>query len=127
MIPEWKRGAVVLVTSDDLLLEKPSIFEVASKKLRKHVRNTELYKSYRESNIYKEIQDFKDDLKQSSKNLKEGIEASQNPLIMMSRDLVDRVSFKSSSAEATRIMRKYDPNFNLLDFEKEVDVIFKLI
>jgi hypothetical protein len=86
------------------------------------VRNTELYRNYRESNLYKEIQDFKDDLKQSSKNLKEGIEASQNPLIMMSRDLVDRVSFKSSAAEATRIMRKYDPNFNLLDFEKEVDV-----
>ena len=46
---------------------------------------------------------------------------------MMSRVIVDRVSFKSSSAEATRIMRKYDPGFNLIDFEKEVDVKYFII
>lgn len=125
LIPEWKRGAVVLITADDLLGDKPSIFETAKNKLKAHIKTTEAYKTFRESSQFKDYQEFREDLKIATANVKEGLEMSQNPLIMMSRDILDRVSFKSSSAEATMIMRKFDPNFNLLDFEKEVDVTMK--
>ena len=50
---------------------------------------------------------------------------SQSTLFVVTRNLTDKVKFVSPSSQAIKIMRKHDPGFELYDFEKEVNFIFK--
>jgi len=124
LIPEWKKGALVLII-EDTINEKKSIFDIATDKMKKHVRNSESYKNFVESDAYKELQQIKTDYLEAKKNFRDEISGSQNPFIVVSRDLLDKVQVKSTTAHATNLMRKIDPNFDLFEFEKEVDFIFK--
>jgi len=123
-IPEWKRGAVVLVQDDSSQKIKTSIIDLAKMNLTKHIKNLKIYKEAQISYQNSEISLLMEDMKTSYSNVRDNLQESQNPLLVVSRDLADRVSFKSSSAQATTIMRKYDPNFELILFEKEVNGIF---
>jgi hypothetical protein len=123
-IPEWKRGAVVLVM-DQPPEEAASFFDVAKRNLKSHVKNLKIYKEAQESLQNSELSLLVEDLKTSYTNVRENLKESQNPFFVVSRDLMDRVNFKSPSALATQVMRKHDPNFELVLFEKEVDAIFK--
>lgn len=125
-IPEWKRGAVVLVQDDSSSEKiKTSIFDLAKNNLTRHVRNLKIYKDAQKSYENSEISLLMEDLKTSYNNVRDNLKESQNPLLVVSRDLVDRVPYTSSSSQATIIMRKHDPNFELILFEKEVTGIFK--
>jgi len=123
-IPEWKRGAVVLVQDDSSQNIKTSIFDLAKVNLTRHVKNLKIYKDAQKSFENSEMSLLMEDLKTSYNNVRDNIKESQNPFLVVTRDLTDRVSFKSSSAQATSIMRKFDPNFDLILFEKEVNGIF---
>jgi hypothetical protein len=123
-IPEWKRGAVVFVM-DQPAEETVSFFDVAKRNLKSHVKNLKIYKEAQESLQNSEISLLVEDLKTSYTNVRENLKESQNPFFVVSRDLIDRVNFKSPSSLATQVMRKHDPNFELVLFEKEVDAIFK--
>lgn len=120
-IPEWKRGAVVLI-EDAGLEEKLSIFEQAKKNLNNHVINLEIFKTTKQKYENSELQLLLKDLKTSYTNIKDNIQESQNPFLVVTRDLTDRVAFKSPSSQAITIMRKHDPNFDLLQFEREANV-----
>ncbi len=124
LIPEWKRGAVVLI-ADQPHAEKLSIFEQARRNLTIHAKNLKIYQESIKNYQNSEVRLLVNDLKESYTNVKENIKDSQNPFFVVSRDLIDRVPFKSPSALAITIMRKNDPNFDLILFEKEVDGIFK--
>jgi hypothetical protein len=124
-IPEWKRGAVVLVQDESSQKIKTSIFELAKLNLTRHVKNLKIYKDAQKSYDNSEISLLMEDLKTSYHNVKDNLRESQNPLLVVSRDLVDRVPYTSTSAQATTIMRKHDPNFDMILFEKEVTGIFK--
>jgi hypothetical protein len=123
-IPEWKRGAVVLV-ADQPPEEGHSLFESAKRNLTNHVKNLKIYQDTQKNLENSELSLLVNDLKTSYTNVKDNLKESQNPFFVVSRDLVDRVSFKSPSSQAIVVMRKHDPNFELIDFEKEVNVIFK--
>ena len=123
-IPEWKRGALVLVETD-APKEKLSIFDIAKRNLAYHIKNLKLYQEAQNKLKDSEVSLLLDDFKKSYSNVKENIKESQNPLFVVSRDIIDRVAFKSPSSQAIQIMRKYDPNFELHNFEKEVEVVFK--
>ena len=123
-IPEWKRGALVLI-SDQPESERESIFEQARKNLVVHVKNLSIYKESVDKYNNSEVKLLVKDLKESYSNVRENIKESQNPLFVVSRDLIDRVPFNSSSSLAISIMRKHDPLFDLVLFEKEVEYVFK--
>ena len=123
-IPEWKRGAVVLV-ADQPVQETNSFFETAKRNLTSHVKNLKVYQDTQKTLEDSELSLLVNDMKTSYINVKENLKESQNPLFVVSRDLVDRVSFKSPSSQAITVMRKYDPEFELINFEKEVNAIFK--
>lgn len=123
-IPEWKRGALVLVESETAQ-EKYSIFDLAKKNLAYHVKSLKIYQETQKSLKDSEISLLLKDFQESYSNVRENLKESQNPFFVVSRDLIDRVSFKSPSSQAISIMRKFDPHFELLIFEKEVDAIFK--
>jgi hypothetical protein len=125
-IPEWKRGAVVLVQDDSATEKiKISILDIAKNNLTRHVKNLKVYKDAQKSYENSELSLLMEDLKTSYSNVRDNLKESQNPLLVVSRDLVDRVPYTSSSAQATSIMRKHDPNFDIILFEKEVTGIFK--
>lgn len=123
-IPEWKRGAVMLV-ADSGPQEKMSIFETAKRNLTNHVKNLKVYQETQKSLQDSELSLLIDDLKQSYTNVRENLKESQNSFLVVTRTIADRVSFKSPSSLAIKVMRKYDPSFELSTFEKEVDAIFK--
>jgi hypothetical protein len=123
-IPEWKRGAIIQIEAESVT-EKRSIFEMAGDNISRHVRNLKLYQDAQKSFENSELNLLMEDLKVSYSNIKENLKESQNPFLVVSRDLMDRVSFKSPSSQAISIMRKHDPNFDLILFEKEVHTIFK--
>jgi len=105
--------------------EKTSIFETAKRNLKSHVKNLKIYQETQKSLQDSELSLIIDDLKQSYTNVRENLKESQNPFLVVTRDLADKVSFKSPSSLAIKVMRKYDPTFELTTFEKEVDAIFK--
>lgn len=123
-IPEWKRGAVLII-EDSIEQEKVSIFETAKRNLSTHIKNLKLYQDSQQSYENSELKLLMEDLKVSFTNVKENIKESQNPFMVVTRDLADRVSFKSPSSQVITVMRKFDPSFDLLIFEKEVNGIFK--
>jgi hypothetical protein len=123
-VPEWKRGAVVFVL-DQPAEETASFFDVAKRNLKSHFKNLKIYKEAQESLKNSELSLLVEDLKTSYTNVRENLKESQNSFFVVSRDLIDRVNFKSPSSLATQVMRKHDPNFELILFEKEVDAIFK--
>ena len=123
-IPEWKRGAVVMVL-DQPVEEVTSIFDTAKLKMKSHVKNLKIYKEAQTTLQNSELNLLVEDLKQSFTNVKDNLNESQNPFFVVSRDLMDRAKFKSPSAQAITVMRKHDPDFDLILFEREVDAIFK--
>jgi hypothetical protein len=123
-IPEWKRGALVLV-SNQPEPERFSIFEQARRNLTIHIKNLGIYQDSIKKYQNSEVKLLVNDLKESYTNVKENIKDSQNPLFVVSRDLLDRVPFNSPSSMAISVMRKQDPSFELVIFEKEVEFVFK--
>jgi hypothetical protein len=123
-IPEWKRGALILVETEEAK-DTSSIFEIARKNLAHHIKSLRIYKETQTKLKDSEISLLMEDFKKSYSNVKDNLKESQNPLFVVSRDLMDRVQFKSTSSQAISIMRKHDPSFELITFEKEVDAIFK--
>ena len=63
-----------------------------------------------------------DNLKKVKAGVKETIEFSHNPVFEVSRSLSDRMNINTNSSQAIKVMRKYDPDFDLFKFEKEVNV-----
>jgi hypothetical protein len=68
--------------------EVENIFDKARKTIKKHIRNSEVYQNFRESDTFKELEQIKLDYKEARKNLRDEISASQNPFIVVSRDLM---------------------------------------
>ena len=58
-------------------------------------------------------------------NLREEIDTSQNPLIRHTRDSTDLIFMESSVAKATKDMKKYDPDFDILELTFEAEEVFK--
>jgi len=58
------------------------------------MRNSELYQNYRESDAFKELEQIKLDYKEARKNLRDELSASQNPFVVVSRDLMVKYNFK---------------------------------
>lgn len=58
-----------------------------------HIRNSEAYHNYLESNAHKELMQFKDDFKAARKNLGDGLAGAQNPLIVAGRDILVRKNY----------------------------------
>jgi hypothetical protein len=68
--------------------EQENIFDIARKTMKKHIRNSEIYQKFRESDTYRELEQIKLDYKDARKNLRENLSASQNPFVVVSRDLM---------------------------------------
>lgn len=126
IVPEWKQTAVVLV-EETIFAEKESKLDHYFKVLSEKIKHSESYSKLKESNTYKEYQQFKEDLDVIQGNIKDTIAMSYNPATILLKDLVDKVTVKATSAEAIIIMRKYDPDFDFYELEQKVPSMLKSI
>ena len=86
------------------------------------------FESFKNSEFKQDLDKMKEEIKEAKSIVKEIIESSQNPIIEVTRSLTDRIPINNTTLLATKIMRThYEPDFDVLNFEREVHVIFKQI
>lgn len=83
-IPEWKRFSLVVLDENP---EKLSIFARSRQNLLNRMKQTSAYESYLESDLHKEVVQFKEDYEEAKRNLTDEINNSQVPFIVASRDI----------------------------------------
>jgi hypothetical protein len=78
-----------------------------------------------ETDNYKQIEKMRAEMKEFKSNLKEELDNSQNPLINTARSATDVVFMESNCARAIKEMKKYDPDFDIIELHYEFQEIFK--
>lgn len=78
-----------------------------------------------ETEQYKNLEKMRAEMREFKGNLKEEIDNSQNPLIRHTREATDLIFMESSVAKAVKEMKKYDPEFDLLELAFEAEEVFK--
>ena len=68
--------------------EVENIFDKARNKIKRHIKNSETYNNFRESEAYQELEQIKVDYNVARKNLRDELSGSQNPFVVVSRDLM---------------------------------------
>ena len=97
------------------------MIEIKEKQESEYLKNA--YEYYKKSGLKEDIDQIKGEFKEAKSIIKEVIETSHNPLIEVTRSLSDRIPLNNTSIMATKIMRThYDPEFDVLNLEKEVSV-----
>lgn len=120
-IPEWKRNAIIIIESPSKSLKKKKSQII--KLISYNPLSRSITSIYNKSDLKVLMKDFK----QSYSNLKYNLKFTSNPMIMLMRDLIEKAHFKSSVSQATEIMKKYQPNFDVCVFEKEMKIVLKQI
>lgn len=88
--PEWKKYAIELVqdttinesTNDPREIMKQAIFN-----LKEKVKQSESFSSLKDTSIYKEYEQFKDDLNVIQTNIRDNISMSYNPAVIFAKDV----------------------------------------
>jgi len=81
----------------------------------------------KQSNSYKEYMQFKEDYQIAKENIRDELAFSQNPLIRITKDLLDKIPTKSETSSAFEILRRTDPDFDIFQLESEVEYLVKQI
>lgn len=120
LIPEWKRNGIILVNTQ--IPNQSFQFKKYLKYFTIHPSKFPLIrKLYRSSDLYL----LSKDIKQSYSNIKYNLNFTGNPLLTLPRDLFEKIQIRSPLSKSYEIMRKYDKNFTIEKFEKEIELVFK--
>lgn len=122
-IPEWKKGAMTF--SKDQYVEQKSVLDKVFGKM-----NTYLKKLAEDDEEYEkmldEFKELKSSYKASKSNIQQTVKSSESTIIQKGIDIVDKTKTKMGS-KAMEIIKKNDPDFDLLEFEEEALFIFEKI
>lgn len=78
-----------------------------------------------QSEQYKKIEALRSEMKEFKHNLKDELDSTQNPVLRSTREASDLVFRESNCARAIKEMKKYDPEFDVIDLQYEAEEIFK--
>jgi hypothetical protein len=78
-----------------------------------------------ETDQYKQLEAIRAEMQEFKGNLREGVDSSQNPLIRHTREATDMIFMESNCARAIKEMKKYDPDFDVLELAFEAEEVFK--
>lgn len=121
---EWKQNAVNLL-EEVVFDKKESKIKAYMQSISNQIKDSESYSQMKQTSTYKEYLQFKDDLSAIQSNIKETISMSYNPATVLLKDLVDKVTVKTTTAEGVTIMRKIDPDFDFYELTDKVSVYLK--
>ncbi len=126
-IPEWKRSAIVISELDDddehIGMLKRALGKAGSKigstKFIKNLSKSEEFSKFRKGYV-----EVKEDMTDFREKLKDNIETTENRAVGVARDVGTVVFNESTASRATRVMRKFDPDFDLIELHHEAEEIF---
>lgn len=72
----------------------------------------------------KQYHEFVEEAKEIKEKVSDEIHQSENRAVSTARNLGGMIFNESAGAQATKIMKKYDPSFDLYDFHQEAREIF---
>jgi len=127
-IPEWKRTAVTIVDESKLEDRKSGTIKKLLKKVGSKVSDTSIGQKVLKSEEYKEFmknyRKIKVEAAEFKEDFKDEVETTQNPVVGGIRGLGDKILGESALSQAIGKMRLYDPEFEILDLNFEVEEIF---
>ncbi|KRX00901.1 hypothetical protein PPERSA_09507 [Pseudocohnilembus persalinus] len=121
-IPEWKKNALQKAQNVE---EKQSIASKLKGKVKAKFNKTEFASNLYKSEEYKEYQTFKTEMSQFKEDFKDHVHNSPSNLVQGGLYVIDKASSEHQIAKSIKEMRKYDPEFDLWELEKESRVIFE--
>ena len=126
-VEAWKHTAIILLEETITEENNSSKLEYYIKSLSEKIHKSEVYSKIKETKTFKEYEQFKEDLYVIQSNIKENIAMSYNPAVVLFKDVVEKVTVKSTSSEAFIIMRKHDPDFDFYELEHRASIFLKII
>lgn len=127
-IPEWKRTAVTMVDEDKVQEEHAGYIKKLYRKVSTKVSDTSVAKKIMESEEYKEIKkkyrEVKTEASEFKEDFKDEVETTQNPVVGTARSATGYVFQETELSKAIGKMKLYDPEFDVLDVNYEVEEIF---
>jgi len=125
-IPEWKWTAMTVVTESPE--EKKGIVKKAIHKVGEKIKATSFMQKLSESEDYKKYKkqyhEFVEEIKEVKEKVSEDVHQSENRAVSTFWNLSGIIFSESAASQATKIMQKYDPSFDLYDFHLEAKEIF---
>lgn len=94
-IPEWKRGALVVNEETEEDQQETGIYGRLKGRMREKIDSTEAAQNFYESEEYKKLQDVRNEVKSFKSELKEQVDGSQNPVVNVASQAVDKVFTES--------------------------------
>ena len=105
-IPEWKRGALVVDENEEELdEEKPGIFGRMKNRVQSRIDETEMAKKFYESEDYQKLKEVRAEVKEFRAEMREQVDASQNPMVQRASQLSDKVLSETACALAITHMK----------------------
>lgn len=99
--------------SEERQEEEKGLLKKLKSKVKGKIVESSAAKSFMETEEYKKIKEFRQEMKEFKENVKEEIDQTQNPFIQTGRDVFDVAFVESSTAKAIRDMQRYDPSFDI--------------
>ena len=96
-----------------------------SQGVKSKIGKTTAAQTFMESDQYKNIQVKRSEFQEFKSNLKEELDNTQNPVLRSTRELTDVVFRESNCAHAIKEMKKFDPDFDVLELAFEAEEVFK--
>lgn len=93
--------------------------------VKSKITSTKAAQDFMESDQFKNLEKVRAEMQEFKSNLREGIDNSQSPVIQSTRQATDMIFMESNCARAIKEMKKYDPNFDILELDYEAEEVFK--
>ena len=122
-IPDWKKGGMVV--SDLPEEDEAGLLRRAGRKVVGAVANTSAGQKISDSDMNKDINKFRAQVKEFRGNLKEELDHTQNPFVQRSREVIDIAFIESGTAKAVKNMKLYDKEFDIEELPFEAEEVFK--
>jgi hypothetical protein len=124
-IPEWKKGALENLKNPQLSTEqitkRNAVLSRISDYFSSLVENDEEYEKMME-----EMDQMKTSLKEIRHNVSDKIKSSDSEVVKKGYEIYE-TKIQNMGSKLMSDIRKWDPDFDLLDFEKEAQLIFEQV
>lgn len=128
-IPDWKRTAVTMVDESQQEEQKSGYIKKLFKKVGSKVSDSSVGKKVFQSEEYKELmkkyKDIKVETEEFKEDFKDEVETTQNPVVGGIRGISDKFLSETPQSQAVAKMRMFDPEFDILELNYEVEEIFE--
>lgn len=123
-IPDWKKGAIQIVEEKKTWKQKVKAKILGSTFGNKVTEST--HTILKQDNVIKakeNLTDLKEGIENLTLDLKDSIQSSDSKIIQAGKEILEKTFYETTEARATRAIRAYDANFDILQLENDLENI----